>query len=186
MHGTTKAELETLAALAMARPAGAKRWQAFLDGLANPHAGWHARNNGGTKVYGFLLFHWEVIRRFKEVGAPARFGRVTPISAASLAAIGAPYAVRVLVPRGDIEALARFSAAIERWHDGVLGAMTHPGHPMGDPRQNIQLLDFWRLHYFMNSRFEQKLRTFRSSAAQTIPEVVAEIEVGHHARVPEL
>jgi hypothetical protein len=183
MHASATRELQALAERALQLPAGPARWQTFLDGLAPSYASWRAADRRDP---GFLLFHWQMLRSFTEAGVAERFGGVKPITEASLAAIGAPYGVRNLVPRGDIEALVTFSAALEAWHQGALAKMTCPGHDLEDAAGSVYLLDFWRLHAFIIARFEQKLRTFRETPTQAIPGVIEMIVSRHHAWVPSI
>jgi hypothetical protein len=61
----------------------------------------------------------------------------------------------------DLQGLADYSRAIERWHNVeghmVVGNVTGRGEDMMDPRVNIFFPEFWRLHYFINDRFEDQL-----------------------------
>ncbi len=187
MHASTKTELTALTTRAVVLPAGPERWETYIAGLGEFQARWQALDASGGRDYGFLLVGWETVRGFREVAGPARFGGVQAISEASLGAIGVPYAAaRVLVPQGDIEALVRFSREIEQWYSGALAMMAYPGHEMGDAGKSVRLLDFWRLRYFVNARFEQKLRTFRDGREQTVAQVIASIEAQYPTRLPEI
>jgi hypothetical protein len=158
-----------------------ERWKGYLDGLSANYAAWQVAD---PRSLGFLLYHWQALRGFRELGVAERFGGVKPITEANLAAIGAPYPVRIRVPRGDIEALVRFSSAIEQWQRGALARMAYSGHEMEDPARGVYLLDFWRLQSFIVARFEQKLRTFRDDPLQPIAEVIGALALRHHDRVP--
>ena len=84
-------------------------------------------------------------------------------------------------------ALRAFSSAIETWHDDAhMKIQMATGLNMMNPMTNINLGEFWRLHYFINARFEQKLKTYRQSASQSIPTVITQIESQAHSSVPSI
>ena len=96
-----------------------------------------------------------------------------------------PYRVRVTVGKGDIDALESFSLAMERWHGAAHMAIGQAeGVDMMNPLTNIRLLQFWRLHFFINAKFEAKLRSYRQRSNQAIPSVIASIETANHPFVP--
>jgi hypothetical protein len=55
-----------------------------------------------------------------------------------------------------------------------------------NPTTNLHLREFWRLHYFINAKFEAKLRSYRQSSSQSIPAVIAGIEAGAHSSVTRI
>lgn len=77
MHSNWKAQLEALKNQATLFPAGPPRRLAFFNGLGPIHFAWHTT----VRSYGFLLFHWEVIKQSKAVGAPEEFGGVRAFKA---------------------------------------------------------------------------------------------------------
>jgi hypothetical protein len=183
MHSNSKAQLEQLKNLAMQFSAGPARRTAFLNGLGPIHVVWHT-----TPVsHGFLIFHWEVIKHFKAVGGPAQFGGVTAFTTTQLTNFGAAYNVNVTMGRGDIAALRAFSSAIQSWHNGAhMRIQAATGLNMMDAGTNIYLREFWRLHYFINAKFESKLRSYRQVSTQSIPTVIANIESNNHSLVSRI
>ncbi len=154
----------------------------FLKKLGPIHNNWHGAHNGGTAQTGFLLFHWELIKRFKAVGGPAHFGGVTPFTTQQLAGFNATYDVTAAVHKGDVPSLENFSSDLEMWHNNAhmaIGMAIHKN--LMNPKTNVKLVQFWQLHYFINDRFEQKLGDFRSSPNDTIPSIVAQLESGNAA-----
>lgn len=183
MHNNSKAQLEALRNYAMQFLPGPARRTAFLNGLSPIHVAWHSN----PVSHGFLLFHWEVIKHFKAVGGPAQFGGVTAFTPMELSNFGAPYNVNVPVARGDLAALRSFSSSIQSWHNGAhMDIQNATGLNMMNAGTNIYLREFWQLHYFINAKFENKLRSYRHSSTQSIPTVIAHIESGHHSSVPKI
>jgi hypothetical protein len=156
----------------------------FLKKLGPIHFEWHHQHNLGLADIGFLLFHWELIQRFKKVGADAALGGIAPFSKPELATFHSPYTVNVAVGKQDTAALEDFSSELESWHNDAhmnIGMAIHKD--LMNPRTNVKIPEFWRLHYFINDRFEEKLTTFRSAASQTIPATVAAVEASSAATV---
>src|SRR5437867_3870294 len=87
----------------------------FLKKLGPIHAQWHSQHNVGAGTLGFLLFHWELIERFKKVGGPAHFSGVTAFTTQELASFQVPYDVHDAVKKGDVGSLELFSEDIEIW-----------------------------------------------------------------------
>ncbi len=186
MHAALKAQLASIADAASQHPAGAQRVNAFLNALGPIHRDWHETPPSG-RVYGFLLFHAEVIRLLTLVGGPAFFGGITPFTTADWRRFGRPYNVTFRVPKGDIQAFATFSTDVENWHNRAHMAIEMSSHlNMMDPLTNIHLLQFWRLHYFVQAKFESRLKTFRASASQSPADVIATIETANHPMVPAI
>lgn len=183
MHNNSKAQLEALKNQAMLFLPGPNRRLAFLNGLGPIHFAWHTN----ARSHGFLLFHWEVIKQFKAVGAPAQFGGVTAFKASDLTNFGAPYNVSVTVAKGDVAALRNFARVIEQWHNNAHEQiMMATGLDMMNPTTNLHLREFWRLHYFINAKFEAKLRSYRQLSSQSIPTVIAGIDANAHSSVPRI
>lgn len=183
MHNNSKAQLEALKNQAMLFLPRPNRRLAFLNGLGPIHFAWHTN----ARSHGFLLFHWEVIKQFKAVGAPAQFGGVTAFKASDLANFGTPYNVSVTVAKGDVAALRNFARMIEQWHDNAHEQiMMATGLDMMNPTTNLHLREFWRLHYFINAKFEAKLRSYRHLSSQSIPTVIAGIDANVHSSVPRI
>ena len=71
-------------------------WRVFIRQLGPLHAQWHAEHNAGQATLGFLLFHWELIQRFRAVGADQGLGGlngIQPYTEPQLANFGAAYTV---------------------------------------------------------------------------------------------
>ena len=148
----------------------------FLKSLGPIHNNWHVAHNGGSAQTGFLLFHWELIKRFKAVGGAAHFGGVTSFTSQQLAGYNATYDVTTAVHKGDVASLESFSFALEQWHNHAhmaIGMAIHKN--LMNPKTNVQLVQFWQLHYFINDLFEQKLGDFRSSTSDPIPSVIVQL-----------
>ena len=146
----------------------------FLRRLGPIHVAWHAAHNSGTVGVGFLLFHWELIKRFKAVGGPAFFGGVTPFTTSQLTGFHVPYNVAVNVPQQDLTHLEEFSQDIEFWHNNAhmgIGMAVHKN--LMNARTNVRLVEFWQLHFFINDRFEEKLATYHPGglAAATVAQL---------------
>ena len=138
----------------------------FLTLLGPIHNNWHVLNNSSTESIGFLLFHWELIQRFNSVGGPAFFGGVTPFSTVELSSFGSPYDVAVTVHSANVGNLEQFSTDMEAWHDNAHMAVGMAFHiDMMKPKTNVRRVQFWRLHYFINDRFEEKLAQFSPGSA---------------------
>lgn len=148
----------------------------FLKKLGPIHNNWHAAHNSGTAQTGFLLFHWELIKRFKAVGGEAHFGGVTPFTTADFTTFHAPYEVQVSVGNGNLSQLEDFSSEVEQWHNDAHMAVGMAFHKnLMNPKSNVNLVIFWRLHYFINDRFEEKLATYSpgSDDATTVSHIEA-------------
>jgi len=154
----------------------------FLKKLGPIHTKWHTAHNSGTGKSGFLLFHWELIKRFKAVGGPAHFGGVTPFTTADFVSFSAPYDVNVTVTKKNLVRLEEFSSDVELWHNNAHMAVGMAFHKnLMNPKTNVRLVQFWKLHYFINDRFEEKLADFEPGAS--IPAVVVHVEAGKSATV---
>ena len=136
--------------------------QKFIKDLGPLHASWHAAHNQSTADLGFLLFHWELIRRFKKVGADkfvGGSGGIKAFSTQELAAFNAHYSVNVPGTKGDVAALEQFSYDVEGWHNNAHMAIGMAVHKdLMNPKTNVRIPEFWRLHYFINQRFERQMK----------------------------
>lgn len=149
----------------------------FLKKLGPIHNNWHVAHNGGIGQTGFLLFHWELIKRFKAVDGEAHFGGVAPFTTANFTSYHAPFGVQVAVPSGGIVQLEEFSAEVEQWHNDAHMAVGMAFHKnLMNPKTNVKLVIFWRLHYFINDRFEETLAHF--SPGPPSAAIVALLESG--------
>jgi hypothetical protein len=143
-------------------------WRVFIRQLGPLHAQWQVEHQAGQAALGFRLFHWELIQRFRAVAADAGLGGLTgiqPYTEPQLANFGAPYSVLETVSAGDVAELETFSGDLEAWHNDVhmqIGMAT--GRNLMNPRTNVRLREFWRLHYFINDRFEEQLAHYSADA----------------------
>jgi hypothetical protein len=162
-------------------------WKTFIRKLGPVHAQWHTEHNAGVATLGFLLFHWELIVRFKKTGSDVGIGGlqgITPYSEAQLANYGAPYAVHEHAAAGDDASLETFSGDLEAWHnDAHMQIGMAVGHNLMNPRTNVRRPEFWRLHYFINDQFQTELANYAPGA--TAPATVQHLEqdAGTHAVV---
>jgi hypothetical protein len=186
MHAALKAQLQTIVTTAKQQPVGAPRVTAFLNALGPIHRDWHSVPPS-ARTYGFLLFHAEVIRLLKSVGGPAYFGGIPPYKLSDFQNFGRPYNVTFTVAPGSVADLETFSTDIEDWHNRAHMAIEMSTHlNMMDPLTNVQLRNFWRLHFFIQARFVSRLNMFRHIAGQTTAGTIAEIETVDHAAVPSI
>jgi hypothetical protein len=186
MHAALKSQLETIATAALQQPAGPPRVTSFLDALGPIHRDWHSVPPS-ARAYGFLLFHAEVMHLLASVDGPAFFGGIPPYTLADFRRFGRPFNVTYRVPRGSVSAMSTYSVDVEDWHNRAHMAIEMATHlNMMDPLTNVKLREFWRLHAFIQARFETRLRTFRRVAGQTAADTIAEIETADHAAVPTI
>jgi len=183
VHLASKAQLQAIRLQANTLPPGSQRARAFLALLGPIHESWHST----PTVHGFLLFHWEVIRHFRGTGGPTLLGGITPFSLSTFAnKYNSPYNVNVQVLAGDDQALSAFSAAVENWHNAChMRISMRDGVDLMNPRTNIFIRQFWRLHYFINARFEEKLRTY-SPSTTPVSQIIANFETQNHNFVPSV
>jgi hypothetical protein len=144
----------------------------------------------GRRQPGFLLFHWHAVSHVRSL-------RINRILGAT------PYTIRdftgrgqfaeadwnsfmgSLQPSGSLDDLAEYSAQLENWHNiahGVIADVTNTP-AMNDFTLNVFLSIFWRLHGFINLRFEQEMRSYAISAHPQIRSpsaIVRHIENEHH------
>jgi hypothetical protein len=86
-------------------------WRVFIRQLGPVHAQWHVEHNAGQATLGFLLFHWELIERFRAVGADQGLGGligIKPYTEPQFADFGAAYTVLDSVSNGDVAELETF------------------------------------------------------------------------------
>lgn len=147
--------------------------QQFLANLSPIHADWHS----SPRTIGFLLFHWEVIQRFRATQADAVLGGITPFSLSELEQYNAAYDVEASITEGDTGSLMNFSLDEERWHnDAHMNIGMALGENLMDPRTNIFYADFWRLHYFINDQFEHAILLFKPGAPSSVPSTIQSLE----------
>ena len=162
-------------------------WRVFIRQLGPVHAQWHAEHNNlaHPATPGFLLFHWELIERFRAVGADKGLGGlngIKPYTEPQLANFGAAYTVLDSVSKGDVGELESFSGDLEAWHnDAHMAIGMATGRNLMNPRTNVRLREFWRLHYFINDRFEEQLANYSDDAvAATVASLEAKPSVVVH------
>ncbi len=187
MHSVTLSRLQSFED----RAKQAKNPRLYLQLLSPMHAQWHARQ---ARRVGFLMFHWHVIEHFKAAGLepvlgvhPDRTADFSPGGrfaeadfAASMQGIGSSRSLT------DLES---YSQAIESWHNEAhmtIGQVT--GLDMMNPTVNVFFTEFWNLHYFINARFEEQLRSYADAAhpdlgLQDAAAIIAHIETNHHTVV---
>ncbi|MBI5915288.1 MAG: hypothetical protein HY842_07920 [Bacteroidetes bacterium] len=178
-HATVRSQLIALASSTVGNPLG------YLDGLSPIHANWHS---GAPRTYGFLLFHFRVVRDFRANVNSSLAVPVVPYTAAQLTAMGVAGAPPATAGVNTLAELRTFSQAIERWHNAAheqIGMAT--GAPMMDARQNIYYRPFWQLHFYINDRFQTVLNQYGNSAHAgmflSVDAVASHIEVSHHSMV---
>src|SRR5215217_7315326 len=167
---------------------------AYLRQLAPLHNRWHGFSRGARPI-GFLLFHWHLIQHFKGAGLERAAG-TTAYEVADFSPGGDfadsdwPAWMGDAHQASDLQGLANYSLAIERWHNVeghmVVGMVTGRGEDMMNPLVNIFFPEFWRLHYFINDRFEEQLAAYAQAAhgdlgLATATAIVDHIEESHHA-----
>ena len=161
-------------------------WKIFIRKLGPLHGQWHQEHNQGVATLGFLLFHWELIQRFKQAGADAGLGGlhgIHPYTEAQFSAFNQPYNVSQTVGAGNLNSFEIFSGDVEAWHNDAhmaVGMAIH--HDLMNPRTNVRRPEFWRLHYFINVRFEEQLKHF--GGAGSTPSNVVQQLVGNAAAAP--
>ena len=166
---------------------------AYLRQLAPLHNRWHGFSRGARPI-GFLLFHWHVIEHFRSVGLEQLAG-ITAYDEADFGPGGDfadadwPAWMGDVEQALDLQGLADYSLAIERWHNVeghmVVGMVTGRGEDMMNPLVNIYFPEFWRLHYFINDRFEEQLASYAQSVHPELGltsggEIVDHVEESHH------
>jgi hypothetical protein len=118
----------------------------FLEELEDVHVNWHLNRNFEGFPIGFLSFHREVIFYYRHVLRKQGQKLPSPFTLKQLLGIH-PY--ERWIDASDTPRI--FSQAIENWHNTV--HRSHHNPDFMDPRKNIYLVDFWRLHLFLNNRF---------------------------------
>lgn len=181
-HAPTRDALNQLASETADEPTG------FLEGLSPIHDDWHSTI---TRTYGFLLFHYRVVRHFKAIVNPRLQQAVVPYTLADLQGMNVPLPNVDPNTATSLTGLATFSATFESWHNGAhgrIGAAT--GVPMMDARQNVFFRPFWRLHLYIDGLFQAALDRYGQSAHANqfldTAAVAGHIEASHHSWVPRI
>jgi hypothetical protein len=164
----------------------------YLRQLAPLHRQWHGFSRGARPI-GFLLFHWHLIEHFKGAGLEqqmqTRAYTVADFSTGSFSGSDWPAWMGDVPDATDLQSLADYSLAIERWHNVeghmTVGMVTGRGEDMMNPLVNILFPEFWRLHYFINDRFAEQLASYAESAHPDLgladaAAIVDHIEETHH------
>jgi hypothetical protein len=169
----------------------------YLRDLAPLHNRWHGFPRD-TRPIGFLLFHWHLIQHFKGAGLGQEM-TTTPYTVQDFSPGGIfaesnwPEWMGGVPQTTDLQGLANYSLAIERWHNVeghmVVGQVTGRGMDMMNPLVNIFFPEFWRLHYFINDRFDDQLASYAQAAhpdlaLATPRDVVNHLEETHHNDLP--
>lgn len=168
--------------------ANASNPMGFLEGLSPIHDDWHSEN---VRTYGFLLFHFRVLRYFRDLVSPALDAPIVPFTAQDFQDMAVqPLNVN---PQGanTLATLATLSASIEDWHNSAhmqIGMATQA--PMMDARTNIYYRPFWQLHFFIDDLFQQALQAYGDNAHSgqflNLASIAAHIEESHHSWVPQI
>jgi hypothetical protein len=164
----------------------------FLQLLSPLHAQWHAQR---TRRVGFLLFHWHVIQHFRALALDGRLG-VEPYGTDDFGPGGPFEAVDWTAALGgvpDSESLGDlqlYSRAMEGWHNEAhmeIGMVT--GLDLMNPASNVFLTEFWNLHFFIDSRFDEQLHSYAEKqhpGLQEVDEVVEHIEGSHPGTIARI
>ena len=163
-----------------------------LSGQNGLHYVWHFR--GGRNTFGFLLFHWHLCAKVRELGM-----NIVPLTAEDFSAGGRFHEPRldwntVMRPRiqsaRSLEDLAQFSNTLEFWHNGIHGVLARgSGLPMGDGAINVLYQLFWNFHFFIDSLFEWQLQNYGASSGMQfnlISDIVQYIESQDHAIIARI
>lgn len=158
----------------------------FLDRFSEIHPRWHM----GRRQPGFLLFHWHAVSHVKALRIN-RILRATPYTTRDFSGNGQFAAanwnsfIGSLQTSQSLDDLAEYSAQLENWHNvahGVIADVTNTP-AMNDFTLNVFLSIFWRLHGFINQRFEQEMKSYATNAHPQIRSasaIVRHIENEHH------
>jgi len=168
--------------------------QLYLQLLSPLHAQWHAIPTRARRI-GFLLFHWHVIEHFKALGLEA-IENVQEDTVADFTPPGGKFDMAdwgaIMDGVGDSTTLTEledYSQAIEGWHNEAHMAISQvTGLDMMNPTVNVFFTEFWNLHYFINTRFEEQLRSYADSAhpdqkLNTPTDIVRHIEKEHRGTI---
>jgi hypothetical protein len=178
-HATIRNQLITLANNTATNPRG------YLDGLSPIHTNWHGP---APRTYGFLLFHFRVVRDFRNIVNSTLAVPVTPYTPAELAAMGVVGVPPATAGVNTLAELRTFSQGIEAWHNAAHGQIAMAtGTPLMDPAQNIYYRPFWRLHFYIDDLFRIVLQQYGNSAHAGMflntAAIASHIEVSHHTYV---
>ena len=181
-HEATRGALIALANDTSANPAG------FLEGLSDIHEDWHQQF---VRTYGFLLFHFRVVRYFNSIVNPALNPGIEAYTKADFVEMGYDEFEGSAAGVDTLGELANFSTAFENWHNTAhLRIEADTGAPMMDARVNILYRAFWRLHYYVDDKFKVVLQQYGDSVHQgqflNLEAIAAHIEIAHHSRVPSI
>lgn len=156
----------------------------FLNQLESIHANWHSRTFAARRL-GFLTFHWQVIEFFKLARCPQLWsGGIKPFRGTDFTNFGSPYSATVHAKSDDIDSLADFSMATESWHNDAhmaVGMAFNIENDMMNPSVNIYYREFWRLHYFINSKFLRELSRYDSTGSVT--KKIDRLETNKHSEL---
>lgn len=184
MHSFLRTQLENT--YQTAKGAAAPRALRYLQLFGPIHNQWHGP---GLRRLGFLTFHWYVVRDFKRIRGPQYLGGTGAYTRKQLSNMGQPYDADVAVPSGGLTELQNFTMSMEGWHDDAHMAISmNDGVNLMNPLTNIFIPQFWKLHFFINKRFEEKLRAYgRGVVSNPTPARIIEyIETNFHWTMPAI
>ena len=155
----------------------------FLREFSPMHVWWHR----GGRMPGFLVFHWYAIQNLKRSGADSTFrGGITPFSESEWEQMEWAYDLSNDVIENDFDSFSRFSRILENWHNEAhMAVMIATGEDMMNASTNIMLTDFWRLHYFIDIKFQEALDRFNANKVSVEMKIEA-LEHDFHARIGEI
>ena len=156
----------------------------FLENLSDIHDDWHGTT---PRTYGFLLFHHRLVRYFNTIVNQGWNLNLTGYTSAELQGMGvvdAPATANI----DTLGELSSYSARIEGWHNTAHGRIGNAtGVPMMDARQNIFFVPFWKLHLYIENRFQTCLQQYGTSVHPNqflnVTSISGHIEAGHHSWV---
>src|SRR5215204_3340667 len=186
--------LEQILATYQQRATERRAPNAYLRQLAPLHNRWHGFSRGARPI-GFLLFHWHLIQHFKGAGLERAAG-TTAYEVADFSPGGDfadsdwPAWMGDADQASDLQGVADYSLAIERWHNVeghmVVGMVTGRGEDMMNPLVNIFFPEFWRVPFLLNGRFGEAPPSHAQSmdadpGLRGAGEIVEHLEESHHA-----
>ncbi len=158
----------------------------FLERLAGPsglHVRWHFR--GLRTQHGFLLFHWHLVEKVKELGLG-----VTALREEDFSPGGIYHARRsdwntemrpYMRPVRSLEELTNFSMHIECWNNDMHSVLEQvTGKPLSDPSQDVLYEECWRFYIFIIRKFEWQLQNYANATSiqgASFSQIVQQIEV---------
>jgi len=160
----------------------------FLTRYSPIHVRWHS----SSRIPGFLLFHWHSVEHIKSLGLDTMLG-VSPYGINDFRP-GGDFAdadwndfMGGFAPSSSLDELVAYSNQLENWHNNahmVIGDTL--GVDLMNAATNVFLREFWNLHFFINQRFENELKSYAEanhSELTSASSIVQHIESLHHRYV---